>query len=108
LRCPGERGKACARRGGLAVTLAISICALAIAGIGLCRWAPGLPMLQHASVQAVYLLLAAGFAAGGLLLLLVPGLGPFLQLDHEGVRGWYGRHYPGAFTPRAVVPRVDA
>jgi MFS family permease len=145
-----------------ALVLAISTCALAIAGIGLCRWSPGLPMLfallglclsvtqlvgqthrmlaipeafrvrmaaahlatahlaaalapalagallQHASVQAVYLLLAAGFAAGGLLLLLVPGLGPFLQLDHEGVRGWYGRHYPGAFTPRAVVPRVDA
>jgi MFS family permease len=145
----------------VSLVLAISTCAGAIAGIGLCRWAPGLPLLfallglcmsvtqlvgqthrllaipeafrvrmaaahlttahfaaalapalaaallQHASVQAVYLLLAAGFGAGGLLLLLVPGLGPFLRLDHEGVRGWYGRHHPGAFTPRPCTRRVD-
>jgi hypothetical protein len=152
-----------ARQGRVgALVAAISTCALAVAGIGLCRWAPGLPLLfallglclsvtqlvgqthrmlaipeafrsrmaaahlttahlaaalapalagallQHASVQAVYLLLAAGLAAGGLLLLLVPGLGPFLRLDHEQVRGWYGRHHPEAFGRCTPGPRLRA
>ena len=134
-----------------ALALAIATCTAAVAGIGLCRWAPGLPLLcallggclsvtqlvgqthralaipehfrarmaaahltsahlaaalapalagallQHAPVRTVYLLLAAGFGAAGLLLLLVPGLGPFLRLDHDSVVTWYGRRYPRAF-----------
>jgi MFS family permease len=137
-----------------ALVLAITTCTLAIAGLGLCRWPPGLPLLcallglclsvtqlvgqthrllaipehfrarmaaahlttahlaavlapalagtllQHAPVHTVYLLLAGGFAAGGLLLLLVPGLGAFLRLDHHSVTNWYGRRYPQAFRPR--------
>jgi MFS family permease len=57
-------------------------------------------LLQKAGVQTAYLVLAAGFAASGLLLLAIPGLGTFLRQDHEGVRNWYGRHYPRAFTKR--------
>ena len=137
-----------------ALVLAITTCTLAIAGIGLCHWPPGLPLLcallglclsvtqlvgqthrllaipehfrarmaaahlttahlaaalapalagtllQQAPVHTVYLLLAGGFAAGGLLLLLVPGLGAFLRLDHDSVTNWYGRRYPQAFRPR--------
>ncbi|MBZ8139755.1 MFS transporter [Rubrivivax gelatinosus] len=55
-------------------------------------------LLQQAAVQTVYLLLAAGFAGSGLLLLAVPGLGLFLRQDHESVRDWYARHYPRAFN----------
>lgn len=55
-------------------------------------------LLLHTDVGAAYLLLAAGFAATGLLLLAIPGLGAFLRQDHEGARNWYGRHYPQAFT----------
>ena len=138
-----------------ALVLALVGCTAAVAGIGLCRWPPGLlllfamlglgmsvtqlvgqthrmlaipeafrsrmaaahlttahlaaalapalagSLLLHAPVQTVYLLLAGGFAGAGLLLLRVPGLGPFLRLDHDAVRGWYGRRYPQAFTPRA-------
>lgn len=62
----------------------------AVAGLLLTQW----------RVDAVYLCMAAGFLASGALLLLVPGLGPFLRLDHEQVRGWYGRRYPQAFLPR--------
>jgi len=54
-------------------------------------------LLQRAAVPMVFVLLAAGFGAGGLLLLAVPGLGSFLRQDHDGVRNWYGRHYPQAF-----------
>lgn len=52
------------------------------------------------AVPTVYLLLAAGFATTGLLLRAVPGLGPFLRLDHEQVRDWYRRQHPQAFAPR--------
>ena len=137
-----------------ALVLAITACTAGIAGIGLCRWPPGLPLLcallglclsvtqlvgqthrllaipghfrarsaaahltsahlaaalapalagallQHAPVHTVYLLMAGGFAASGLLLLLVPGLGAFLRLDHDSVTNWYGRHYPEAFRSR--------
>jgi len=55
-------------------------------------------LLEQAEVQTVYRVLAAGFGASGLLLLAVPGLGTFLRQDHEGVRNWYRRHYPQAFT----------
>lgn len=54
-------------------------------------------LLQQAAVQTVYMLLAGGFGARGLLLLAVPGLGTFLRQDHDSVRNWYGRHYPHAF-----------
>ncbi|MDT7837204.1 MFS transporter [Aquabacterium sp. OR-4] len=57
----------------------------------------GLLLLGN-GLRTVYLLLALGFAAAGLLLLAVPGLGAFLRADHEAARGWYGRHYPQAFT----------
>jgi MFS family permease len=66
--------------------------ALAPAGAGL--------LLQKAPVDAVYPLLAIGFATGGLLLWAVPGLGDFLRQDHDAVRGWYARRYPHAFTAR--------
>lgn len=127
------KGRVCA------LLLAIGTCALAIAGIGLCRWAPGLPMLfallglcmsvtqlvgqthrtlaipedfrvRMAAAHLATAHLAAALApalAGALLLLLVPGLGPFLRLDHEGARGWYGRQYPAAFMPRASMPRAS-
>lgn len=55
-------------------------------------------LLLHTAVGTAYLLLAAGFAATGLLLLAIPGLAAFLRQDHEGARNWYGRHYPQAFT----------
>jgi MFS family permease len=55
-------------------------------------------LLQHWPVTTVYLLLATGFLASGLLLLTIPELMPFLRLDHETVKGWYLRHYPGAFA----------
>ena len=54
-------------------------------------------LLQQASVATVYLVLAVAFALSGLLLLAVPGLGLFLQQDHQGVEGWYARRYPEAF-----------
>lgn len=57
-------------------------------------------LLQHGSVASVYLLLAAGFLSSGLLLLAVPDLRPFLRLDHEQVKNWYGRRYPLAFAAR--------
>lgn len=57
-------------------------------------------LLQQVPVATAYLVLAAGFGAGGLLLLAVPGLGPFLRQDHEGARDWYARHYPHAFRAR--------
>lgn len=57
-------------------------------------------LLQHGSVATVYLWMAAGFTLGGLLLLAVPGLRPFLRLDHEAVKNWYGRQYPQAFALR--------
>ncbi|MBK1690136.1 MFS transporter [Rubrivivax gelatinosus] len=61
-------------------------------------------LLGIAEVPAVYLLLAAGFAASGLLLMAVPGLALFLRQDHEGARGWYARHFPEAFTPGGCRP----
>jgi len=136
-----------------AMAVALVMCGLAVAGIGLCAWPPGLVLLfalighgmsvtqlvgqthrtlaipeafrarmaagqmalaqvaaalapllaglllQRWAVASVYLLLAVGFCLSGLLLLLVPGLGPFLRMDHESVRGWYGRRYPEAFAP---------
>lgn len=57
-------------------------------------------LLQHGSVAAVYLWMAAGFTLSGLLLLAVPELRPFLRLDHEAVKNWYGRKYPQAFVLR--------
>jgi hypothetical protein len=50
-------------------------------------------------VETVYLWMAAGFLACGSLLFAVPGLRPFLRLDHEQVRNWYGRQHPEAFRP---------
>jgi MFS family permease len=55
-------------------------------------------LLQHWPVTTVYLLLATGFLASGLLLLAVPELMPFLRLNHEAVKGWYLRQYPDAFV----------
>jgi len=136
-----------------AMAAALALCGLAVAGIGLCAWPPGLvllfaaiglgmsitqlvgqthrtlaipeafrarmaagqlalaqlaaalapllagALLQRWAVASVYLLLAAGFGLSGLLLLRVPELRPFLRLDHESARGWYGRRYPEAFAP---------
>ncbi|MCV2358521.1 MFS transporter [Paucibacter sp. TC2R-5] len=62
----------------------------AIAGLLLLRW----------EVAEVYLWLSAGFLGSGLLLLAVPELRPFLRLDHEQVKNWYGRRYPEAFAAR--------
>lgn len=56
-------------------------------------------LLMHWRVDVVYLCMAAGFLASGALLLAVPELGAFLRLDHEQVKGWYGRRYPEAFVP---------
>lgn len=136
-----------------ALALALGLCTLALAGLGLVAWPPGLvlcmagvglamsvtqlvgqthrllampedfrarmtaahltvaqlsatlaPALAAAllqlplAVSTVYLVLAAGFATSGLLLLAVPGLGPFLRLDHEEVRDWYRRQHPQAFA----------
>ncbi|HEY1128432.1 MAG TPA: MFS transporter [Roseateles sp.] len=69
--------------------LAASV-APAVAGVLLTLW----------RVEAVYLCMAMGFLASGALLLAVPELRPFLRLDHEQVRNWYGRQYPEAFGPR--------
>lgn len=63
-------------------------------------------LLQQVAAPTVYLLLAAGFGACGLLLLAVPDLGTFLRQDHDSVVGWYGRHYPHAFT-RQRTPRAE-
>ncbi|MEJ5999260.1 MFS transporter [Paucibacter soli] len=136
-----------------AMAAALALCGLAVAGIGLVDWAPGLLLLfaaiglgmsvtqlvgqthrtlaipeafrarmaagqlalaqvaaalapllaglllQHWAVASVYLLLALGFGFSGLLLLLVPGLAPFLRMDHADAQGWYGRRYPEAFAP---------
>ncbi|MFT7774981.1 MFS transporter [Roseateles sp.] len=81
-----------ARMAAVQLTLAqlAATLAPAFAGVLLTRW----------PVDAVYLGMAAGFLASGALLLVVPGLGPFLRLDHEQVRDWYGRRYPQAFAPR--------
>ncbi|MCV2371119.1 MFS transporter [Roseateles oligotrophus] len=57
-------------------------------------------LLLHWEVADVYLCLAAGFLGSGLLLLAVPELRPFLRLDHEQVKNWYGRRYPEAFAAR--------
>lgn len=51
-------------------------------------------------VDVVYLWMAMGFLASGGLLLAIPELRPFLRLDHEQVKNWYGRRYPEAFAPR--------
>jgi MFS family permease len=56
-------------------------------------------LLLRSPVAEVYLYLAAGFLASGLLLLLIPELRPFLRLDHEQVKNWYGHRYPEAFEP---------
>ncbi|MFG5407436.1 MFS transporter [Piscinibacter sakaiensis] len=61
-------------------------------------------LLQHLPVSGVYGVLAVGFAASGLLLLAVPGLGPFLRQEPRAVEGWYQRAYPGAFRARATAP----
>lgn len=58
-------------------------------------------LLASWRVEDVYLWMAAGFLVSGGLLLAVPGLRPFLRLDHEHVKDWYGRQYPQAFRPRA-------
>lgn len=143
-----------------AMFTALAACALALVGIGLVDWAPGLvllfaligacmsvtqlvgqthrllaippefrarmsaghlasaqlaaalapalagALLQRVSVAGVYLCMAAGFTVGALLLLAVPGLRPFLRLDHEAVKNWYGRQHPEAFAARGrVLPR---
>ena len=78
-----------ARMAAAHLTVAHAVAALAPAVAG--------GLLQHASVAAVYLVLAAAFALSGLLLLAVPGLSVFLRQDPEAVSGWYERRYPGAF-----------
>jgi MFS family permease len=55
-------------------------------------------LLLHWPVSVVYVMLAAGFLACGLLLLAVPDLGRFLRLGPEEVNDWYGRTYPEAFV----------
>ncbi|MCV2352030.1 MFS transporter [Paucibacter sp. Y2R2-4] len=57
-------------------------------------------LMQYGAVASVYLLMAAGFLTSGLLLLAVPELRPFLRLEYEQVKNWYGRHYPQAFAAR--------
>lgn len=136
-----------------ALALALGLCTLALAGLGLVVWPPGLVLCMAGvglamsvtqlvgqthrllampedfrarmtaahltvaqlsatlapalaavllqlplAVSTVYLVLATGFATSGLLLLAVPGLGPFLRLDHEAVRDWYRRQHPQAFA----------
>lgn len=54
-------------------------------------------LLLRSPVAEVYLHLAAGFLASGLLLLLIPELRPFLRLDHQQVKNWYAHRYPEAF-----------
>lgn len=64
-------------------------------------------LLRHFSVEQVYGWLGLGFAASSVLLL--PGLGPFLRLDHESVRGWYARQHPEAFgLPREREPMAGS
>jgi hypothetical protein len=55
-------------------------------------------LLAHWPVAAVYGFMSAGFLLSGLLLLAVPRLRPFLRLDHEQVKDWYGREHPEAFV----------
>jgi MFS family permease len=62
----------------------------AVAGALLVKW----------PVAVVYLWMAIGFLASGGLLLAIPELRPFLRLDHERVKNWYGLQYPEAFMPR--------
>jgi len=66
-------------------------------------------LLQHWPVPTVYILLATGFLASGLLLLTIPELMPFLRLDHETAKGWCVRHYPDAFArpQRDFAARVE-
>lgn len=78
-----------ARMAAAHLTVAHAVAALAPALAG--------GLLHHVSVAAVYLVLATSFALSGLLLLAVPGLGPFLRQDHQAVNGWYARRYPDAF-----------
>ena len=68
--------------------LAASV-APAVAGALLTTW----------RVEVVYLWMAMGFLASGGLLLAIPDLRPFLRLDHERVRNWYGLQHPEAFKP---------
>jgi len=76
--------------GQLAIAQIAAALAPTVAGALLLRW----------SVAEVYLLMGAGFLCSGVLLLAVPGLRPFLRLDHESVKDWYGRRHPEAFVPR--------
>lgn len=55
-------------------------------------------LLQAWPVATVYLGLAGGFLLSGLLLLAIPELRTFLNLEHEAARDWYGRRYPQAFA----------
>lgn len=74
-----------------------AVLAPAVAGALLTGW----------RVEAVYLWMAAGFLACGSLLLAVPGLRPFLRLEHAQVNNWYGRQHPEAFRAGDVV-RVNS
>lgn len=56
-------------------------------------------LLMAWPVDVVYLWMALGFLASGGLLLAIPELRPFLRLDHERVKNWYGLQHPEAFTP---------
>ncbi|GAP34323.1 MFS transporter [Piscinibacter sakaiensis] len=85
-----------ARMSAAHLTVAHAVAALAPALAG--------GLLQHLPVSGVYGVLAVGFAASGLLLLAVPGLGPFLRQEPRAVEGWYQRAYPGAFRARATAP----
>ena len=74
---------------------AAQLCVAQLAGLA----APAVAglLLQHLSVAQAYGGLSLAFLASSLLLLRVPSLGDFLRLDHESVRGWYGRQHPEAF-----------
>jgi hypothetical protein len=47
-------------------------------------------------------------ALAGLLLLAIPELRPFLRLEHEQVKDWYGRRYPQAFAGPAPGQAASA
>lgn len=64
-------------------------------------------LLAEWRVDVVYLWMALGFLASGGLLLAVPELRPFLRLDHERVKNWYGLQYPEAFLPKAARQRAS-
>lgn len=82
----------------LTVSQLAALLAPALAGLLLQRW----------PVAAVYLALAGGFLASGLLLLAIPELRPFLRLEHEAVKGWYGRRYRQAFAGRPAAQAASA